>query len=104
MTRVHIIAEDKTGGGLEVVLRTEANLLPVLARLGLGEPVDDVCSRRNAAELVKDRFKQSGTRGYAKAIDGPRYLSRIAYDEGLRRVVFDANPYLQDIVEDLAAL
>lgn len=178
MTRVHIIAEDKTGGGLEAVLRAEANhqrqsrglppldfshkpssingnaelhveslpafiatvrtgmgriaqgdksnaewakssagfhahvlvweretlLLPVLTQLGLGEPIADVCARRDAADIVKERFKRSATRAYAKAIDGPRYLFRIAQDEGLRRVVFEANPYLRDIVEELAAL
>ena len=87
-----------------LVWERESLLLPVLTQLGLGEPIADVCARRDAADIVKERFKRGATRAYGKGIDGPRYLSQIARDEGLRRVVFESNPYLQDIVEDLTAL
>lgn len=87
-----------------LVWERETLLLPVLMQLELGESIADACGRRDAADVIEQRFKQRKTRAYGKGIDGPRYLFRIAQDEGLRRVVFESNPYLQDLVEDLAAL
>jgi hypothetical protein len=89
-----------------LVWERETLILPVTDRLGLGEPISDVCAKRDAADIVKECFgrTRTRTRGYAKAIDGPQYLQRIAQEEPLRSVVFESNRYLHDIVEDLASL
>lgn len=87
-----------------LVWERETLILPVTDRLGLGEPLPDVCARRDAADIVKVRFGQVKTRGYAKSTDGREYLGRIAQEEPLRSIVFESNRYLRDIVEDLASL
>ncbi|MCY1073069.1 hypothetical protein [Archangium lansingense] len=87
-----------------LVWERESLILPVTDQLGMGEPTMDVYAERRAAEAITERFRRVRNRKYAKSIDGPEYLTRIAQDERLRATVLASNASLRAIVDELVSL
>ncbi|MCP3140606.1 DUF4276 family protein [Pyxidicoccus xibeiensis] len=87
-----------------LVWERESLILPACDVLGLGEPVKDVYSVRQAAEAVSERLRANEKRKYDKAIHGPRLLGQIARNADLRAVVLASNPSLKSLVDEMVSL
>ena len=87
-----------------LVWERESLVLPVMDKLNLGAPLQDVYGERQAAEFLSHRLRQTQGRKYDKAIHGPQLLGQIARAPALRDAVLASNPSLQQLVSDMAAL
>jgi hypothetical protein len=87
-----------------LVWERESLVLPVMDKLNLGPPHQDVYGQRQAAEFISQRLRQTQGRKYDKAIHGPQLLGQVARTPALRDAVLASNHSLQQLVSDMVAL